>query len=110
MKFKMPYIVAINTYPSHKQNEVIKKYIEVTAKYPPNEDTGTVVAQPVALTNKGFKVVSIWETKKGKLEEALTRINTYFYEFKDIEGHETDIKVWLTFPEAISIAGIPTPE
>jgi len=106
----MPYIVAINTYPSHKQNEVIKKYIEVTAKYPPNEDTGTVVAQPVAFTNNGFKVVSIWETKKGKLEEALTRINTYFYEFKDIEGYETDIKVWSTFPEAISIAGIPTPE
>ncbi|KKK41051.1 hypothetical protein LCGC14_2866450 [marine sediment metagenome] len=106
----MPYIIATNTYPSHKQNEVIKKYLELIPKYPTDESTGEVVAQPVAFTNKGFKVLSIWEVKEGKFEEAFRRINTYFYEFKDIEGYEADIRVLSTFPEAISIAGIPSPE
>ena len=106
----MPYIIAITTYPSHKQNDVVKKYLELIPKYPPDESLGEVVAQPVGLTDTGFKVVSIWETKEGKFEAAYTRINTYYYEFKDIEGYETSIKVWSTFPEAIAIAGIPVPE
>jgi hypothetical protein len=68
------------------------------------------VAQPGAFTNKGFKVVSIWEVKEGKFEETFSRINTYYYEYNDIEGYETVIKVWLTFPEATSIAGVSSPE
>jgi hypothetical protein len=106
----MPYIIAITTYPSHKQNDVVKKYLELIPKYPGDESLGEVVAQPVALTKNGFKIVSIWEVKEGKFDEAFTRVNTYFYEFKDIEGHEVAIKVWNTFPEAIAMAGIPVPE
>jgi hypothetical protein len=106
----MPYIIATSIYPSHKQNDVIKKYLEIIPKYPADESLGEVVAQPVVFTNKGFKVVSIWEVKEGKFEEAYRRINTYFYEFIDIEGYETTIEVCPTFSEATSIAGIPTPE
>lgn len=106
----MPYIIATSTYPSHKQNEVVKKYLELIGKYPEDESLGGIVAQPVAFTDTGLKVVSIWEIKEGKFDAAYTRINTYFYEFKDIEGCETAIKVWSTFPEAIAIAGIPVPE
>jgi hypothetical protein len=54
--------------------------------------------------------VSIWEVKEGKFEETFSRINTYYYEYNDIEGYETVIKVWLTFPEATSIAGVSSPE
>ena len=106
----MPYIVAITTYPSHKQDEVAKKYLEIIPKYPGDDSLMELAAQPVAFTNKGFKVVTIWEVKKGKFDEAFTRVNTYFYEFKDIEGHEVTVKVWPTFAEAIAIAGIPVPE
>ena len=106
----MPYIIATSTYPSHKQDEVVKKYLELIPKYPADESLGVNVAQPVTFTDTGLKVVSIWEVKEGKFEAAYTRINTYFYEFKNIEGCETSIKVWSTFPEATAIAGIPVPE
>ena len=106
----MPYIISISTYPSHKQNDVVKKFLELMPKYPPDESLMEVVAQPVAFTKNGLKIVTIWEAKEGKLDEAFTRVNTYFYEFKDIDGHETTIKVWNTFPEAIAMAGIPVPE
>ena len=109
-RFRMPYVIAISTYPSHKQDDVVKKYLELIPKYPGDESIMEVIAQPVKLTNNGFKIVTIWEAKGGKFEEAFTQINTYFYEYKDIDGYETDIKVWNTFPEAIAMAGIPVPE
>lgn len=106
----MPYIIITNTYPSHKQNDVTKKFLELIPKYPPDESLGEIVAQPVRFTNNGFKIVTTYEVKEGKLEDVFTRLSTYAFEFKDIEGYESAIEVVSTFPEAIEIAGIPVPE
>ena len=106
----MPFIIATMTYPSHQQDDVIKKYIKLIPKYPPDESLGETIAQPVTTGSNGITVLSIYRVKEGKLEEALTRTTTQLYEYKNIEGYEFDIKVWMTFPEAAAIAGIPSPE
>ena len=106
----MPIIIATSTYPSHKQKDVIKKYLEVLPKYPPDESLGELIAQPVSTGPNGITVMSIYRVKEGQFEAANTRIGTQLYEYIDIEGYEYEIKVWATFQEATAIAGLPTPE
>ncbi len=106
----MPYIITTSTYPSHKQNEVIKKYREIMPKYPPDESLGEVIAQPITATKNGVKVMAIFEPKEGKFEEAYRRTGAQLYEYIDIEGYESEIRVWMTFPEAAELARIPLPE
>ncbi|MFX0003430.1 MAG: hypothetical protein ACFE9C_09885 [Candidatus Hodarchaeota archaeon] len=106
----MPYIIRTITYPSHKRNDVIKKYREVRSKYPPDESLGELVAQPVTITKNGIKLMVIFEPKEGKFEEAFKRARTLHFEFTEIEGYESEITVWATFPEAAEIAGIPLSE
>ncbi|HEC38394.1 hypothetical protein LCGC14_1290840 [marine sediment metagenome] len=106
----MPFIIATSSYPSHKQDEVVKKYIKLIPKYPPDESLGELIAQPVSTGPNGITVLSIYRVKEGKLDAAFIRTGTQLYEYKDIEGYEYEVKVWLTFPEAAAIAGIPSPE
>ena len=103
----MPYIIATSWYPSHKQDEVVKKYIELIPKYPTDDSIAINVATPVTTTEKGIKVMSIWEVKEGKLEAALTRLGKYYYESINIEGYEYSLDIWSTLPEATAVAGIP---
>ena len=104
----MPYIITTITYPSHKRNDVIKKFLEI--RTPPDESLGELIAQPVTMNKKGIKVMAIFKPKEGKFEEAFRRARTIQYEYKDIEGYESEIKVWATFPEAAETAGIPLPD
>ena len=106
----MPFIIATSSYPSHQQDAVVKKYLKVMPKYPDDESLGELIAQPVSTTTNGIIVLSIYRVKEGKLEAAIIRMTTQLYEYKDIEGYEFDVKVWMTFPEAAKIAGLPSPE
>ena len=106
----MPIIIATSSYPSHKQNEVVKKYLEVNPKYPPDEALGELLAQPISTGPNGITVMSIFRVKEGQFEAAYTRVGTQLYEYKDIEGYEYEIRVWATFQEATAMAGLPTPE
>ncbi len=106
----MPFIIATSSYPSHKQNDVIKKYLEVLPKYPPDESLGELIAQPVSTGPNGITVMSIYRVKEGQFEAAYTQFSTQLYEYIEIEGYEYEIRVWATFPEATALAGLPTPE
>jgi len=104
----MPYIIATIKYPSHIQNEVVKKYLQISPKYKTDENVAEQLCAPVTTTENGVIVKSIWEIKPGKLEQALA----YFrkYEFVNIENCEYSVDVWYTFEEAAGIAGFKVPE
>ena len=40
----MPHIIATSWYPSHKQGELVKKYIELLPKYPTDDSIAVNVA------------------------------------------------------------------
>ncbi|MHA1822562.1 MAG: hypothetical protein ACTSUC_18200 [Promethearchaeota archaeon] len=54
--------------------------------------------------------MSIWEIKKGKMDEALLRLGKFYFEFIDIEEYEYTLRVWHTFQEAVAIGGLKLPE
>lgn len=97
-------------YPSHMQNEVVKKYLQISSKYSPDENVAEQLCAPVTTTEHGVKVMSIWQIKEGKLEQALAYYRRYFYEFINIKNCEYSVDVWYTFEEAAGIAGIKVPE
>jgi len=106
----MPYVISTIKYQSHKQNEVIKKYLQITPKYKLDENVAEQLCAPVTTTENGVIVKSIHEVKPGKLEETLAYLRKYFYEFINIENCEYSVDVWYTFEEAAGIAGFEVPE
>ena len=44
------YIITTSLYPTHKANEVAKKYFEMLAKYPPDESLGEATVQATVKT------------------------------------------------------------
>ncbi|MFW9929166.1 MAG: hypothetical protein ACFFD1_07230 [Candidatus Thorarchaeota archaeon] len=106
----MPYIISTIKYPSHMQNEVIKKYLQISPKYMLAEDIAEQLCAPVTTTGDGVIVKSIHNVKPGKLEQALAYLRKYFYEFVNIENCEYSVDVWYTFEEAAGIAGFEIPE
>ncbi|MHA1105272.1 MAG: hypothetical protein ACTSPN_06065 [Promethearchaeota archaeon] len=106
----MPYIIGTMFYPSHKQGDITKRYIEITGNYPPDESLYEQLGAPVRTKENGVVVMSIWEIKKGKMDEALLRLGKFYFEFIDIEEYEYTLRVWHTFQEAVAIGGLKLPE
>lgn len=106
----MPYLVGTMWYPSHKQNEIVKKFLKITKSYPAKDDLYIQLCAPIIATKEGIKCMIIREIKKGKLEEAMSYTTKFYNEFMEIEGYEYQIELWHTFAEATNIAGIEVPE
>ena len=106
----MPYVISTIKYPSHMQNEVIKKYLQITPKYTLDESVAVQLCAPVTTTENGVIIQAIAEVKPGKLEGALGYYRKYFYEYVNIQDCEYSVDVWYTFEEAAGIAGFEIPE
>ena len=99
----MSFIIGTMKYPSHMQNEVIKKYLQIAPKYTLDENVAEQLCAPVTTTEQGVVVKGVWEVKPGKLEQALAYFRKFYYEFINIENLEYSIDVWYTFEEAAGI-------
>ena len=106
----MPYIFIISVYPSHKADEVVKKYLEILPKYPPDLSIGKVVVNATKLAEQGIKSFTAVEVEEGKLEEAINLWTKGLAEFRNIEGYEATIEVWATAAEAFGSIGLKPPE
>ena len=106
----MPHIITRMWYPSHKQNEVVKKFLEIALKYPMDENVAEQLCAPVNTSDKGIEVMSIWTVKEGKLDEALFTLARGYYQYINIEGCRYTLRVWYTFEEAAGAAGFTIPE
>jgi len=102
----MPYIIGTMQYPSHRQADTVKTYLKIRDKYPPDDSLYENLGSPVKTTEKGVKVMTIWNVKEGKLEKAMNLVSRFYFEFINVEGLEYTIEVWLTFEEAAGIAEI----
>ncbi|NVM54160.1 MAG: hypothetical protein HWN66_10710 [Candidatus Helarchaeota archaeon] len=101
----MAYIVINAWYPSHKADEVGKRYEEVMKNYPPDNTLGTtVIPGAVRATKDGIETMVIVEVKPGKFDEASIYISKAMASYADIEGYEYSIVVWATLPEVMQIA------
>ena len=110
----MPYIVTSSWYPTHKNDEAVKIYIEGLKKYPPSKIPGKLIV-PVAVTTtkKGLKSMRIREIKTDDgqmLSDALKTIGEMMTLFLDIEGFEYSIRLWDTISEAMRNIKKESPE
>jgi len=106
----MPYIFITSVYPSHKVDEVVKKYLEIIRKYPPDPSLGKSIVSATKLVEQGVKGIIAYEVKEGKFEEAMNRWMRSIGEFRNIEGYECSIEVWATAAEAFGSIGMKPPE
>ena len=110
----MTYIVVTSWYPSHKNDEVIKKYLEVLKKYPQSKVPGKLII-PVAVSTKkkGIKTMRIIETKMDDAQayaDASKIVGEMMAEFLNIEGYEYTIRNWSTIGEAMRTINREAPE
>ncbi|MFX0098135.1 MAG: hypothetical protein ACFFCS_01040 [Candidatus Hodarchaeota archaeon] len=105
----MPYIINTITYPSHKQGEIVKKFLSLVKTVSQPEELFEQVASPITMTNEGVKGTIIYLVKKGKLEETLEYLNGLYFNFTEIEGCEFSLEVCMTWQEALKTAKIEIP-
>lgn len=105
----MPYIFIKSTYPSHKIDEVVKKYLEVLQKFPPDPSMGEQVANATRADGQGIVGLTVFEVKEGKFDEAMKRWMSAMTEFRNIEGYEYSMDVWATVIEAFAAIGMTPP-
>ena len=107
----MPYIVVFTRWPSDKIPEVVKKAIEVTQKFPPDDSLGDqIVPNAINTSLDGVRTISITLVKEGKLEEVLTRAGKTVNLYASIPGFEASVEVWSTVQEAYTSIGQTPPE
>lgn len=107
----MPYIVTTSKCPSHKLNEAAETYLELSKKYPFNNDLYNLITPgAVKATEQGMQTIAITEPKEGKLQEALEYEMKSMAMFYHIEGYECTVEVQMTVEEAFASIDMTTPE
>jgi hypothetical protein len=107
---KVPYLVIRSVYPPHKRDELVKKLMEVTPKYPPDPSIDEQVLGAVKATEQGHIWMNIFEVKEGKLDAAFARWAKAMAELRNVEGFKYSIEVWATGDEAVATIGVAVPE
>lgn len=100
----MVYIVVKSFFPTHQNEAVSARNIEMMTKFPPdNSIAEAVVPLAARATKEGLEAMGINLVKEGKFDEALIRIGRAMAMFNDIEGFEYSLEVWVTLPEVQAI-------
>jgi len=106
----MPYMVTKVNYPTDKNNEVVKTYLEVLQKLPPDDSLGELVVQASPRRSlKGIKAMNIFKVKTGKLEEAMALAEKQSMMFNNIVGYESETEIWNTMEEGFASLEIDPP-
>ena len=107
----MVLVMSTSYFPASKSNEVGKKYIEITKKYPADRSLSKVVI-PVAvrITPNGMKAFTISEVKEGKFKEFMNRVYQQILEYSEIEGYRSEVEIFMSGTEAMPLVGLKMPE
>jgi len=101
------YITVESIYPSDKAKEVAQVYLKAMEKYPDDVSLATpTVLGAVRTTFQGISVTSIFEPKKGKLEEAYALAVNRMAMFHSVQGFEYEFKTSYTLEEAMKVIGM----
>ena len=105
----MVFIVGTIWAPPNKAENVAKKYLEITKKYPVDESIAKVVIDgAIRATKEGIKSLIVWEVVKGKFNEAMSRAGKILAEYRNIEGFRYEIETMLSPIEALPMIGMST--
>ena len=107
---KVPHLVIRSVFPPHKIDELLKKLMEVTPKYPPEPSIDEQVLGAVKATEQGYIWMNIFEVKEGQLDAAYARWRNAMAELRNIEGFKYAIDVWATGEEALASIGVTPSE
>jgi len=80
----MPYLVTTMWYPTHANDDIVKRYLKITKNYPARDEIFVQLCPPLMVSKEGVKVMTIREPKKVKFEETLTYTTKFLNEFLDI--------------------------
>lgn len=107
----MVIVMSTAYFPADKSEEVGKKYIEVTKKFPPDRSISKPILRVgVRVTTDGMKVITISEVKEGKFSEFMNRIYQQVLIYSEIEGYRTEQEVFMSGTEAMPLVGLKMPE
>ena len=107
----MPYVVVISTFPSNKSRKVAETYLEVHKKYGIDRNLEKPIFQgAIKSSEDGITTLGITETKPGKMDEYLVRLQDSMVMYHEIEGYKYKIEVWYSVVEAMGMLGMKAPE
>ena len=100
----MVFVVLRSFYPTNKAEEVLKIFMELVKKYPPDESIAEYVIRGAGRpTEKGYEGMSIWKVKEGQFDKLAKRIMSAMSMFNNVEGFGWTVDVWATFEESASV-------
>ena len=106
----MVYMMTTTTYPLSEADEVGKKWLEYSKKFPPDRSIAkTIVQAAVKTTTEGVTAIGISEVKPGKVVEALDRAGKLAVAFGSIKGFNMAIEILSTAVEAMDVLGLKPP-
>ena len=108
----MVHIMATTWWPMGltKSAEMGKKTYEVVKKFPADESIATQLVQGFMGDKVGYKAITIWNVKEGKLEEALTLIGDTMRLYTEVEGFTFRLDLMTTVEDAWANIGMKPPE
>lgn len=98
-------------FPHDKASKAGNLFIDVMKKYPRDRTLAKVLLDnAVAATKEGYKTVSAYDIKDGKLKEELARLNkALIYLAENLEGYKYEVEVLSSITEAMDILGLESP-
>ena len=106
----MPYLVVFVRWPGESTPAMVKKAIEVTKKFPPDDSLGEeLVPNAINADMDGIKSLNVTLVKEGKLEETRRRAMAIVNMYLTIPGYKYTIEIWSTIEEAYSSIGQTPP-
>jgi len=106
----MVYIAVTSWYPTDLVPDVVKVYLEMLQKYPPDPSLGEqVVPAAVRVSKDGVNTMGITKVIDGKFQEAFMRISKGMAMFQSVKGFEYSVDVWSTIEEAMETIGRSMP-
>ena len=106
----MPIILVTAWYPYKRRMQVGKKAIEAVKKFPPDETIVKGLGTAIFRDKHGIKVIMMNEVMKGKLQEALDRINQSINFYMEVDGFNFRIDFAATAMEAMQSINMNLPE
>jgi len=106
----MVYLLATVWFPPHKGEEVGKKFLEITKKFPEDRSLGKSVLDGALMRTKyGIKAITISEVKEGKLDDGLARVSEILALYSEIEGVNSRVDTMATLVESMEMVGLKAP-
>lgn len=102
----MPYIIIFTKFPTNSVEKVAQRYLELLQKYPIPDYIKRLVPAATAASMEGHKSINVDEVKKKDLGDAMEYTTQFMIGFRDIEGYEYEIKVFVTVAEGLRYIGM----